>query len=158
MTRGDGVTLGFTDHDGDLSFGGIVYRAGTGLTARAFAQTTGLAVDNSEAMGALSDAAVSEADVEAGRYDGARLRAWAVNWANPSQRALRFRGTFGEITRRGGAFEVELRGLTEALKPAAGPGVRAGLRRHARRRALRRGPGRVLGGGGGRRRPSMGAS
>ena len=131
VERGDGVTLGFTDHDRDLAFGSVVYRAGTGLTARAFAQTTGLAVDNSEAMGALSDAAVSEADVEAGRYDGAKLRAWAVNWVDPSQRALRFRGSFGEITRRGGAFEVELRGLTEALNQPQGrvfgPGCDAGL-------------------------------
>ena len=120
VTREDGVVLGFTDHDGDLAFEGVTYRAGTGLTARAVAQTTGLAVDNSEAMGALSDAAVTEADIEAGRYDDARLRAWAVNWADVSQRALRFRGTFGEVTRREGAFEVELRGLAEALNQPGG--------------------------------------
>ncbi len=131
VAREDGVVMGFTDHDRDLEFDGVVYRAGTGLTARALAQTTGLAVDNSEAMGALSGAAVSEADIEAGRYDAARLRAWAVNWADPSERALRFRGTFGEITRRGGAFEVELRGLAEALNQPQGrvfgPGCDAGL-------------------------------
>ena len=126
VARGDGAVLGFTDHDRDLSFDGVVYRAGTGLTARAFAQGTGLAVDNSEAMGALSDAAVSEADIEAGRFDGARLHAWVVNWADVSQRALRFRGSFGEITRRGGAFEVELRGLTEALNQPQGRVFQAG--------------------------------
>lgn len=120
VERADGRRLGFTDHDRDLSFDGVVYRAGTGLTARAFAQATGLSVDNSEALGALSDAGLSEADIEAGRFDGARLRAWAVNWADPSQRALRFRGTFGEITRRGGAFSVELRGLAEALNQPFG--------------------------------------
>lgn len=126
VTRQDGRRLGFTDHDRDLSFEGITYRAGTGLSARAFSQATGLAVDNSEAVGALSDAAVSEADVVAGRYDGAALRAWTVNWADVSQRALRFRGTFGEITRRGGAFEVELRGLSEALNQPQGRVYQAG--------------------------------
>ena len=120
VEREDGLVMGFTDHDRDLAFGGIVYRAGTGLSARAFAQATGLAVDNSEAMGALSDASVSEADIEAGRFDGARLRAWVVNWADVAERALRFRGSFGEVTRRGGAFEVELRGLTEALNQPQG--------------------------------------
>lgn len=120
VARADGAVLGFTDHDRDLAFGGVVYRAGTGLGARALSQATGLAVDNTEAAGALSDAAVSEADVEAGRYDGARVRAWAVNWADPEERALRFRGSFGEITRRGAAFEVELRGLTEALNQPVG--------------------------------------
>ena len=120
VAREDGRVFGFTDHDRDLEFEGVAYRAGTGLTARAFAQATGLSVDNSEAAGALSDAAVSEADVEAGRFDGARVRAWVVNWADVSERALRFRGTFGEITRRGAAFEVELRGLTEALNQPVG--------------------------------------
>lgn len=120
VERADGRRFGFTDHDRDLSFEGLVYRAGTGLSARAFAQATGLAVDNSEAVGALSDAGVSEVDVEAGRFDGARLRAWLVNWADPSQRALRFRGSFGEITRQGGAFAVELRGLSEALNQPQG--------------------------------------
>lgn len=120
VTRADGRVFGFTDHDGDLVFGGVTYRAGTGLTARAFAQATGLAVDNSEAAGALSDAAVSEADVEAGRFDGAAVRAWVVDWADPAARDLRFRGTFGEITRRGAAFAVELRGLTEALNQPMG--------------------------------------
>jgi uncharacterized phage protein (TIGR02218 family) len=120
VEREDGRRLGFTDHDRDLSFDGIVYRAGTGLSARAFAQATGLAVDNSEALGALSDAGIREADIEAGRFDGARLRAWLVNWAEPEQRALRFRGTFGEITWQGGAFAVELRGLTEALNQPQG--------------------------------------
>ena len=126
VEREDGAVLGFTDHDRDLRFDGVLYRAGTGLSARAFAQATGLAVDNSEAMGALSDASVREADIEAGRFDGARLRAWLVNWAEPSERSLRFRGSFGEVTRRGGAFEVELRGLTEALNQPFGRVFQAG--------------------------------
>jgi uncharacterized phage protein (TIGR02218 family) len=83
-------------------------------------QTTGLSVDNSEAMGALSDAAVSEADILAGRFDGAEVRAWLVNWANVADRVMQFRGTFGEIVRAGGAFQAELRGLTEALNQPQG--------------------------------------
>ena len=75
VRRADGVTLGFTDHDRDLSFDGVTFRAGTGLTARSLMQSTGLAVDNSEAFGALSSDAVREADIESGRYDGAEVRA-----------------------------------------------------------------------------------
>jgi hypothetical protein len=36
---------------------GSVFRADTGLDGAALQQTTGLAVDNAEALGALSDAA-----------------------------------------------------------------------------------------------------
>ncbi|WP_343079344.1 DUF2163 domain-containing protein [Ostreiculturibacter nitratireducens] len=120
LTRRDGVVLGFTDHDRDLSFEGITFRADTGLTARALQQATGLAVDNSEAYGGLSSDAISEGDILAGRYDGAEVRAWLVNWAAPSERVLQFRGSLGEVTRSGGAFTAELRGLAEFLNHPQG--------------------------------------
>lgn len=126
VVRTDGVVLGFTDHDRDLDFEGILFRASSGMTARALAQTTGLAVDNSEALGALRDAALREEDIAAGRYDGAEVRIWLVNWAEPAQRRLEFRGALGEITRTGGAFRAELRGLTEALSQPLGRVYRAG--------------------------------
>lgn len=63
----------------------------------------------------LSDDAVTEADLDAGRFDGAEVRAWLVNWADPAQRALEFRRTIGEVVRSGPAFRAELRGLAEAL-------------------------------------------
>jgi uncharacterized phage protein (TIGR02218 family) len=112
--------FGFTDHDGDLSFDGIVFRANSGMSASALQQSTGLAVDNTEAIGALSDAAVTEADLLAGRFDGATVRAWLVNWRDVGDRILQFAGTLGEITRAGGAFRAELRGLTEMLNQPQG--------------------------------------
>ncbi|WP_210527521.1 DUF2163 domain-containing protein [Rubellimicrobium arenae] len=120
VTRRDGLTLGFTDHDRPLTFDGIDFRPETGLSARAVVQGTGLAVDNTEALGLLSSDAITDADIEAGRYDEAELRLWAVNWADPTQRELRFRGTLGEIRRGDGAFHAELRGLTEALNRPVG--------------------------------------
>lgn len=120
VTRRDGVEMGFTDHDSELTFEGVTFKADTGMTARALAQTSGLSVDNTEALGALSDASVTEADILAGRFDGALVRSWLVNWAEPEDRLLQFTGSFGEISRTGGAFEAELRGLTEALNQPQG--------------------------------------
>ncbi|TVS01349.1 MAG: DUF2163 domain-containing protein [Rhodobacteraceae bacterium] len=120
LARRDGRLLGFTDHDRDLSFEGLLFEAGAGLTARALEQMTGLAVDNSEAVGALRDAGLTEADILAGRYDGAGLRIWEVNWADVTQRRLIFRGSLGEVTREGGAFRAELRGLSEPLGQPGG--------------------------------------
>ncbi|MCB4455604.1 DUF2163 domain-containing protein [Leisingera sp. McT4-56] len=120
LTRRDGAVLGFTDHDCVLSFDGIAFQPGSGLTARAVQQATGLSVDNTEALGVLSDAAVHEEDIEAGRFDGAEVRCWLVNWRDVSMRWLQFRGSIGEIRRAGGAFEAELRGLTEALNQPLG--------------------------------------
>lgn len=120
VRRRDGWTRGFTDHDVDLAFGGMVFSANSGMTARALQQTTGLSVDNTEAVGALSDASVTEADLLAGLFDGAEVRAWVVNWADPEARVEVFRGTFGEVARSGGAFRAELRGLTEAMNLPVG--------------------------------------
>lgn len=120
VTRRDGVQLGFTDHDRDLTIDGLVYKAASGMTARALQQGTGLAVDNSEAVGALSDASVSETDLMAGRFDGAEVLNLMVNWQDVSQRVVQFHGFFGEVTRAAGGFKAELRGLSEALNQVQG--------------------------------------
>jgi uncharacterized phage protein (TIGR02218 family) len=120
ITRADGVVLGFTDHDQPMGFDGYSFKAGTGLTALALQQTTGLSVDNTEAIGGFSDASVREADIDAGRFDGAEVRCWQVNWADVSVRWLMFRGSIGQLRRAGGAFHAELRGLSEALNRPLG--------------------------------------
>lgn len=120
ITRKDGAQFAFTDHDVTLTFDGITFRADSGLGAKAIAQSTGLSVDNTEAVGALSDASIREDEIEQGRFDGADVQAWLVNWADTSQRWLQFRGSIGELRRVDGAFRAELRGLTEALNRPLG--------------------------------------
>ncbi|MCH2078089.1 MAG: DUF2163 domain-containing protein [Rhodobacteraceae bacterium] len=120
LVRPDGKEFGFTDHDEPLNFEDLRYEANGGLTATALLQTSGLSIDNSEALGALSDARITEADINAGLYDGAEVIAWLVNWADVSERKMLFRGFVGEIRRGDGAFTAELRGLTEALNEPQG--------------------------------------
>ncbi|HMO08382.1 MAG TPA: DUF2163 domain-containing protein [Paracoccaceae bacterium] len=120
VVRRDGVEFGFTDHDRDLAFDGMVFRAGTGMSARALQQTTGLSVDNTEAAGVLSDEGIAADDLSAGRFDGAEVTAWEVDWADPAARRTVFRGTIGEVVQGAGGFQAELRGLTEALNRPQG--------------------------------------
>lgn len=115
VTRRDGQVLGFTDHDREITVDGILCRADTGMTARVLNQTTGLSVDNTEAYGALSASSITEADLLAGRFDGAEVRAFLVNWQAPGDFIEQFRGYLGEVSRSGGAFKAELRGLSERL-------------------------------------------
>ncbi len=120
VTRQDGMTLGFTDHDTVLDFAGIRFEPDSGMTAKALTQSTGLSVDNTEGYGALSSDTINEADLLAGRYDGAEIRSWLVNWADSTAHVLIFRGTFGEVSRGAGAFTAELRGLSEPLGQVTG--------------------------------------
>ena len=93
------------------------------MNASALQSGTGLSVDNGQAVGALSDAAVSERDIRAGRYDGAEIAHWLVDWERPALRVLLFKGSFGEIRCSDGAFEVELRGPAEVLNAPVGRSV-----------------------------------
>ncbi len=120
LVRRDGAEFGFTDHDCDLLFDGVVHKAGSGLSARALQHSTGLSVDNTEAAGALTDTAIGEADLIAGRWDAAEVRIWLVNWADVEQRQELFRGSLGEVTRTGNEFRAELRSLAEALNLPVG--------------------------------------
>lgn len=120
VRRGDGATFGFTDHDGSLEIEGVICRASSGLTGGALATSTGLSVDNADASGALSDETITEADIRAGRWDGAAVVAWRVNWAAPEEREVLFRATLGEIAWGDGAFTAELRGAAEGLNKVRG--------------------------------------
>ncbi len=124
VRRRDGTVFGFTDHDRDIApggrFGALVFRAGAALEAGALEAMNGLAVDNGALFGALSDEAIRESDIRAGRWDGAQIASWLFDWRNPAARRLVFRGTIGRIIRRDGAFEAEIRGPAEALSRPLG--------------------------------------
>lgn len=126
ISRADDVVLGFTDHDTALVVDGVSCRPTSGMNASAIEQSTGLAVDNAEAVGILSDEAIREDDIRAGLYDGATVRLWQVNWADTLQRQLQFRGLLGEIRRQGGAFEAELRGFSDLLNQPRGRSYQRG--------------------------------
>ena len=120
MTRTDGVVQGFTDHDEDIALGAVTCRAGTGLSASEVTQTLGLAVGGSELSGALSAETLNEADLAAGRYDGAQVELWLVDWSEADLRVLLAKGSLGEVRREGSAFTAEMRSLSQRLAEVSG--------------------------------------
>lgn len=120
LTRRDGVVRGFTDHDRDLVIDGVVCRAGTGFGATEAASKFGLAIGGAEIAGALESAALTEADLAAGRYDATDVASWLVDWSDVSRKVLTARSTLGEVRRQGHAFTAELRGLADALAQESG--------------------------------------
>lgn len=120
VTRADGAVLGFTDHDRDVLADGTVFAAGTGFTASRLEQSLGLTIDNVEAAGAFSSDGITEADVLAGRYDGAAVDLLLVDWGDPATFALLSSGDLGEVRREGLAFSAELRSLAHRLNQVIG--------------------------------------
>jgi uncharacterized phage protein (TIGR02218 family) len=119
VTRRDGAVQGFTDHDGAIAFGGVDFLP-AGFVASADVAASGLAVGGVDVEGALSAEGLADADLAAGLYDGAAVDVWIVNWADPAGRLKVRTGTIGEVTRAGGAFRAEVRGLGQRLDEAHG--------------------------------------
>lgn len=120
LTRRDGLVLGFTDHDRDLSFDGVPFRANAGLEAAESSSELGFATGGGEVLGALAASGLSEAELSRGLYDDARVALWLVNWADPGQRILLETGFVGEVKRSDGSFTAEIRGLGKAFDEERG--------------------------------------
>lgn len=120
FVRRDGVEVGVTDHDTDISFTGTQFRAMPGAEGTALESSAGLAVDNADIIGALDIDVIGEADLEAGRYDGARVQLWRVCWEDPEARLLLRSGTLGEVVRQGQEYHAEFRSLKHHLDQVTG--------------------------------------
>ncbi len=118
LRRRDGLALGFTDHDRDLTVAGLVHAARTGLEAAEASAELGFAVSGGDVAGALSSLGLTEADIAGGLYDGAAVETWLVDWTNPETRLLIDVATIGEVRRDGDAFVAELRGLAHGSAPS----------------------------------------
>ena len=120
LSRADGVRLGFTDHDRDLEMDEVVCRAASGWTAGAGEASVGLSAGTVSASGGLDDEALSEADIAAGVYDGARVELWRVDWGEVGLRVRLWSGRMSRIRREGGAFVADLEGPLAALERVVG--------------------------------------
>lgn len=120
LVRGDGVVLGFTDHDRTLSFGGTDFVPAHGLDGGEVPARLGAQVETSEVLGVLHAEAITEADILLGRYDGAAVETWRVNWADVSQRVKLRSDVIGEIIREDNVFRAELRSAQQGLNATRG--------------------------------------
>lgn len=115
IERGDGVAIGLTTHDRDLTIDGLAHRAAPGMTPSAIERSAGLEADTMDVGGALSSAAIGEADLLAGRWDGARVRLFAVDWESGATIADLGEGRIGAVELGEDGFTAELAGASAAL-------------------------------------------
>lgn len=126
ITRADGVSFGFTDHDRTLSFEGTDFEPESGFTASEVRAGSDLSVDAQDAEGVLSSDRITETDILDGRWDNAEVELWRVNWAEPGQRVLLRRGAIGQVRRGRVAFVAEVRSLAHVLGQTVGRTFQAG--------------------------------
>lgn len=120
FTRTDGAVFGATDHDRAIKLDGVSYEPAAGLETTTLESSRRLAPGHAAARGALSLAFLNAEDVDAGRWDGARVDVWRVDWRAPEYRVRVWSGRLSEITRQGEAFAAELVSLKADLERTVG--------------------------------------
>ena len=131
IERRDGVTFGLTAHDRDLVVDGLTYRAAPGMTPSAIVRDDTLDAPAMSVEGALSHAAIREGDLLAGRYDGARVAVFAIDWERTGAAVPVASGRIGAVEAGRGSFAAEVLGgevrLEAPVIEATSPGCRATL-------------------------------
>ena len=123
IVRRDGVALGFTTHDRALRVAGLMFESAPGMVPSAIVGSDDLEIDTMDVAGALTADAITAADLAAGRYDGAAVEVFMVDWQAPDDGQQRLAcGTLGTVeagSDADGGFTASLRGATAALAVAA---------------------------------------
>lgn len=132
VTRTDGLVFGFTDHNEDVTFGGVTYLAATGHNPSSIRTTAQLSVDNLEVQSMLSSSTITEADIAAGLWDFAEVLIQIVNYNDLTMGSMIQRqGWLGNIRTGRFNFIAELRGMMQPLQQQIGriysPGCDADL-------------------------------
>lgn len=117
ITRRDGTSFYFTDHDKNLDFDGQTYLAASGFMRTAIQNDSSLAVDNLEVQGVFDSSSITVEDIRAGLFDYAEVWFFKVNWQDLTDLDVKLkRGYLGEVVAGSvGVFVAELRSLVQLL-------------------------------------------
>ena len=128
VLRRDGVTLGFTTHDRDLWFDGVLHSSTPGMVPSSVRRSAGFEPDSAEVEGALSHDSIAASDLSSGRFDGARVLIGLADWET-GEREVLYRGEMGSVVEEAGKFSAELRSRKAELQrdpiPRTSPSCRA---------------------------------
>jgi uncharacterized phage protein (TIGR02218 family) len=131
LERRDGAGLALTSHDRPVILGDIRYEPSPGITPASIRSELGLEPRSSEVAGSLYSQAISEADILAGRWDGAALTLRSVDWDGNAGAHQLLDGELGQIVSKDGSFEADLLGtaakLGRPICPVTSPECRAAL-------------------------------
>lgn len=116
---GSGVVIGGTEHSLPLTrdigdgLGSITYNPAIGFSRTALEMTNNFQPNNMVLSGAFDSVGITKADLRAGRYHGAIVKIFMVNWADASHGFIPW-GAYlpGEVSVATG-FEVHLRGVID---------------------------------------------
>ncbi len=117
LTRTDAVQMGFTAFDQPIVISGVTYQPALSFKSTAIRSSADGQVDNTEVIGILDSTTITEADLQAGKYDNATVQIFLVDWTQPASGIIKLKLCFfGGVSRGQNQFKAELNGLGHILK------------------------------------------
>ena len=107
LMRTDGVTLGFTTHDANLWFDGVMHLATPGMVPSSIRRSASFDADSAEVEGAISHDTINSCDLAIGRYDQAVVVIGLVDWESLEHQPI-YSGRIGAVTEQAYGFAAEL--------------------------------------------------
>ena len=122
IQRRDGIIVGLTAHDRSLIIDGVEYLAQPSFEPSAISLSAGLEATDMNLRGALSSGFMREEDLRAGRFDGATIAVFMVDWREPETGSIDlFMGRFGSVQHGPDGFSVDCQSVRALLaKPVCG--------------------------------------
>lgn len=119
VTRRDTTVQGFTDHDADLTIGGVTYKSAVGFVPSSVGRSTEITADTQQLVGIINSDDLSADDLRAGVYTGARVEIFHADWSTSAKVRTLLVGHLGEVEISGKQYSATLNSLEHELaKPA----------------------------------------
>lgn len=129
LERLDGAGIALASHDQPVTSEGVRHDPAPGMTPAAVTRSLGLQLQSGEVAGALSSAALNDADLSLGRWDGGQVRMTVADWQDSASPPIQLiGGEIGNVSIDGDSFSAELVGAAAALKGAVCPATSAECR------------------------------
>lgn len=120
LTRKDGVILGMTVLDADITFDSQLYKGSLGYTPTETQGTANLSVNNADIKGFLTVGGLERSDIVGGLYDYAELYFFLFDFGNEVKVRDLESGTIGEITLEDNAYTAEYRSKAQLMQQTIG--------------------------------------
>ncbi len=121
IVRQDNSRFAYTSAPMNITYNGDVYKSLESITATALDSSTGAGIDNLDIDGLLSSTGISQDEVRAGRFNGASVSVYMVNYTDLTSGSVIFmNGWCGDITLNDGQYTIQFVSLTQNISQQVG--------------------------------------
>ena len=117
IERTDGQVFRFTSHDKTVTFRGEAYTPCASLLSSALQTSAEFgATENMDLSGVIASGQISRGDLWSGKFDGATVEVWRVDWSDPTKADLMVAGQCGSVEFGATTFTFEVTTAGERLQ------------------------------------------